>query len=104
MENKQAEKNLRDLNLLFETLGFDEKTKRDHLERLSTIIFVYASEKLDQMIIREKDLELPEMKSSEDFYNHYKKYINEEVISKVIEEITIKKFTEYFSAIESECC
>ncbi len=99
MENKKAEENLKKLNLLFETLGFDEETKKDHMERIMSLVFVSVSKKLDQMIVEERDSELPEMESFKDFYDYYEQYVDQDIINSVIEETAGKKFKEYFTAI-----
>ena len=102
MNNEQVLQNLENLDLLFKTLGFDEKTKKDHMGRIMKIIFASASEKLDQATELKDKAEFPEMESLEDFYNYYEQYVDRATISKVIEEETNKAFTEYFATINNQ--
>jgi hypothetical protein len=99
MDNKQSLQNLKDINLLFETIGFDDKTKKDHLSRIMTIIFAAVAEKLDQATALKEKAEFPEMKSLKDFYDYYGQYTDQATIDKIINEETFKSFSEYFKAI-----
>jgi hypothetical protein len=102
MDNNQAVKNLNDLNLLFETLGFDDKTKKDHLSRIMTIVFSSASDKIDKTIMSDEKVEFTEMKSFEDFYNYYERFVDRDTINKILEEETSNAFHGYFSAISDK--
>jgi len=91
--------NLKSLDLFFDEVGFDEETKKDHLGRIMTIILASVSEKLDQATELKDKTDFPEMKSLNDFYSYYEKYIDRSTIDKVIEEESHKAFSGYISAI-----
>lgn len=95
-------KNLEDLNLFFEAIGFDDKTKKDHLERITKIIFASVAEKLDRATEFKDKAEFPEMKSIEYFYDYYEQYIDKATIEKIIEEETHRQFSEYFEVIKDQ--
>jgi hypothetical protein len=102
MDNAQISENLKDLNLFFDSIGFDEKTKKDHLERIMRIIIVSVAEKLEKATGFHEKSEFPEMKSVNDFYDYYEQYIDRETIAKVIEEETHRQFTEYIDVIREQ--
>jgi len=102
MDNQQAIENVKDLNLLFDTLGFDEETKKDHLARIMKIILASVSERLDKATSLKEKAEFPEMESFKDFYDYYEQYIDRATIDKVIEEESLKAFTGYFTAINEK--
>ena len=102
MDNKQTLENLKDLNLIFETIGFNDKTKKDHLERIMKIVFVSVAKKLDQATAMKDKTEFPEMKSLKDFYDYYGQYIDKTIIDKIVEEETYKSFSGYFKTITDQ--
>ncbi len=102
MNNKQALENLKDLNLFFDSIGFDDKTKKDHIERITKIIFASVAEKLEKATEFKEKEEFPEMQSVEDFYNYYEQYIDRTVIEKIIKEESHRQFAEYLEAIQTQ--
>lgn len=102
MDNKQILENLKNLGLFFETIGFDDKIKKDHLERIMKIVFASVAEKLDKATAMKEKTEFPEMKSLKDFYDYYEQYINKATIDKIIEEETYNSFSGYFKAITDQ--
>ena len=102
MDNQQAKEKIEDLNLFFETAGFTDEEKKDHMARMMTLVFAAVADNLDKVTaIKEKE-PFPEMESPTDFYNYYEKYIDRATIDKVIEEETYKIFSEYFKAVADE--
>jgi len=99
MDNKQLVENFEDMNLFLESVGIDEKTKEDHFNRLGKVILASVAEKLDQATSFKDKLDMPEIKSSDDFYVYFEKYIDRETISKIINEETQRVFGEYFKSI-----
>lgn len=102
MDDKQIVENLQNLNLFFESVGFDEKTKKDHLERIMRIVFVSVAEKLDKATFQKDKAELPEMKSLKDFYDYYEQHIDKATIDKVIGEETYNAFSGYLKSIADQ--
>jgi hypothetical protein len=102
MDNMQMLENLKNLDLFFDGVGFDEETKKDHLARIMTIILASVSEKLDQVTELKDKTDSPEIESLNDFYDYYEQYIDRSTIDKVIEEESQKAFTGYVSAISDK--
>lgn len=102
MDDQQKIENVKDLNLLFETLGFDDATKNDHLSRIMTIILASVSEKLDKATEFKDKAELPMMKSFKDFYDYYEQYVDRATIDKIIEEESLNAFSGYFKTIADQ--
>ncbi len=102
MDTKQPLENIKDLNLFFDAIGFDEKTKANHLGRIMTIILASVSEKLDRVTTSKDSVELPAMESIDDFYDHYAQHVDRATINKIIEEETYKAFAGYFGAIANQ--
>jgi len=102
MENKKITEKIEELNLFFDSVGFDEKTKDDHIQRIMKIIIASVSIKLDQTNTQKNEVEISEIKSPEDFYAYYEKYIDRSTIDKIIEEESYKAFSEYFKVISDQ--
>lgn len=102
MDNKQIIQSLKDLNLFFKTVGFDDKTKKDHIERIMKIVFVSVAEKLDKAIGMKEKAEFLEMKSLKDFYDYYERYIDRATIDKIVGEEIYNSFSGYFKTIADE--
>jgi Mn-dependent DtxR family transcriptional regulator len=102
MNNKKTLENLGDLDLFFESIGFDEKTKKEHIERITKIIFASVAEKLDKVVASNEKAEIPDIKSIQDFIDYYERYVNRKIIEKIIEEESAKQFAEYVDVIQKQ--
>ena len=103
MNNQQITKNLNDLNMFFEAIGFDKKTIADHQGRLGKLILFSLTEKFEKLSTFKNKKSFPKnIKLFKDIFDYYGEYIDEEVMEKIIKEETKKIYAGYFKSMNQQ--
>lgn len=98
--NKIIENPIETLNAFLKFIGFDDKTIAEHHQRLAKLIFTSIADDLDTLSeFKEKESFPSELKSIDDFFGYYEKYVDKETIKKIVAEKYKKFYSEYIESI-----
>ena len=98
--NKTTENFIEILNEFLKFIGFDDGKIAEHHQRLQKLIFTAIADDLDKLSeFKEKEPFPSELKLIDDFFGYYEKYIDKEIIKKVVAEKYKKFYFEYLKSI-----
>ncbi|MBI3458876.1 hypothetical protein HY061_01275 [Candidatus Azambacteria bacterium] len=100
--NMITENPLQKINDFLKLIGFSDEKIAEHHERLTKLILMSVADELEKLsAFKEKEPFPKELKSIEDFFGYYGKYVDKEMMAKIVKEKYYKFYSEYISAMDN---
>lgn len=94
---------LQKINDFLRLIGFDDKKIAEHHQRLNKLIYISIADDLDKLSVLKNEEPFPlKLKSMDDFFKYYEKYLSKELIAKIVQEKYYKFYSGYIGAIDEK--
>lgn len=88
------------INDFLKLIGFSDEKIAEHHQRLNKLILTSIADDLDKLsAFKEKEPFPKELKSLDGFFGYYEKYVDKEIIAKIVREKYYKFYSEYIGAM-----
>lgn len=96
-----TESPIQKINDFLKLIGFSDEKIAEHHQRLNKLIFIAIADDLDKISeFKDKEPFPTELKSIDDFFGYYEKYVDKEIIAKIVQEKYYKFYSEYIGTMD----
>lgn len=91
------------INDFLKVIGFSDEKIAEHHQRLNKLILTSIADDLDKLsALKDKEPFPSGLKSIDDFFSYYEKYVDKEIIAKIVQEKYYKFYSGYISAMDEK--